>query len=812
MASKFQGMLLGDTGGLVLPVGDASNRTSNTPTVTQFTSTGTTSWTAPAGVDRVDVLVVGGGGGGGSGLAAGGGGGGVVYRAGYPVVPGASYTVTVGGGGAGGANDSNSPGSNGGQSVFDSIVALGGGAGSMENGTNGGGGRGTVASGGGVTTTGTPTESICLQGTEGQGFRGGCGFQSSTYSYPQGSGGGAGGPATLAKNNAGRKSEPGPGVANDITGSVKYYGGGGGGAGYGDQTGTGQGGADGAIGGGGDGGTSGASSTNKRLASDGAANTGGGGGGGPEGVDVGNQAGGNGGSGIVILRYIRDSESDDPNGQIRFNSSLRQFEITANNRTSQPNINKNIVKDNSLIFYIDAKNFSGSGTQIQDLSGRDNNPIFAASGGSVNYTWNRDIGYWDIDTNTYIYKGGGVDGLDNLSESTGYTKEVWFFNDSHSAYDGIMVFVDGDNYGNNSDASIARFMVHQTNSVIFYDVFGADQAMDDPFNFQTGVWYHAVLTVDLQRDIVKCYINGRCVDTSKNGIPGSFPNCNTIFVGTGESGGSHQSDCKIGAARAYTRALSDQEVAKNYEADRERFVGKSLASTNYILPAVVTDGLKLWYDTDNPQCYIDCGQEFATLSDLSGNGNHAEIIGNPFFESERRVFQFDAVDDYFLTRYKPTIDNSQITWELWFRKGSTPAVAGDFASNNALISNYGSTSTTPYLQMHLQDGGEVRWSERNSSNVEFQVTSGNICNNKWRHICGVAYEDRLELYVDGVYQGKANRPEGVTTSGQYLHLGSNHLGRYHSGEYKEFRCYEKALTGSEVLQNYEATKGKYGVQ
>jgi hypothetical protein len=73
-----------------------------------FTTPGTYTWTAPAGVTRVSVVAVGGGGG---GLASdsngstyvgrgGGAGGGLGWKNNIPVVPGQSYTVVVGSGGA----------------------------------------------------------------------------------------------------------------------------------------------------------------------------------------------------------------------------------------------------------------------------------------------------------------------------------------------------------------------------------------------------------------------------------------------------------------------------------------------------------------------------------------------------------------------------------------------------------------------------------------------------------------------------------------------------------------------------------------
>jgi Tfp pilus assembly protein PilE len=103
-----------------------------------FASVGTTSWTVPAGVSSVNVLVVGGGGSGGGSPGTGGGGGAVVEQTNYTVTAGQSMTVTVG---AGGTN-----GSDGGASSFGSIVASGGRSG------NSGGASGNAHAGGAPVT------------------------------------------------------------------------------------------------------------------------------------------------------------------------------------------------------------------------------------------------------------------------------------------------------------------------------------------------------------------------------------------------------------------------------------------------------------------------------------------------------------------------------------------------------------------------------------------------------------------------------------------------------------------------------------
>lgn len=134
----------------------------NTPLMPQgggsvtYSSAGTFTWTAPAGVTSATVETWGGGGGGGGGLqggASGGGGGGAYSNSTLSVTGGTGYTVVVGAGGAGGnGNDNSSAGGNGGDSTFNStsVVAKGGTGG--ERGATGGGGAGGAASGGTGTT------------------------------------------------------------------------------------------------------------------------------------------------------------------------------------------------------------------------------------------------------------------------------------------------------------------------------------------------------------------------------------------------------------------------------------------------------------------------------------------------------------------------------------------------------------------------------------------------------------------------------------------------------------------------------------
>ena len=251
-----------------------------------FTSNGT--FTVPAGVDNVNVMVVGGGGGGSRQGGGGGGAGGLVLAYDVAVTPLDDIGVTIGGGGSGGNTSSAQQGGKGGISSFGAITAEGGGGGGRaltsgdtsgaDGGSGGGAGRSSTYNVGGTGNDGPPR----------QGYDGGA---NTTDNAPAGGGGGAnepGGPGTTGTSGAGGNGIDLSALLGTSYGAGGWFAGGGGGGNYGGV---------GGNGGGGNGSISG--SVNGQS---GAANTGGGGGGGGIVTPSAAQgAGGAGGSGIVIV-------------------------------------------------------------------------------------------------------------------------------------------------------------------------------------------------------------------------------------------------------------------------------------------------------------------------------------------------------------------------------------------------------------------------------------------------------------------------------------------------------------------------------
>tara|TARA_B100000287_G_scaffold84988_1_gene77610 strand:+ start:3911 stop:5755 length:1845 start_codon:yes stop_codon:yes gene_type:complete len=261
---------------------DSNNYRSHT-----FTATGSFV-VHPTYTVTADYLIVGGGGGGGNanGGGAGGGAGGMRTNATPVSLPAATYPVTVGTGGAGTPAPSGNTGSNGVASVFNSVPSAGGGGGGGDNNAAGNGGSG----GGGGRANGA-----IGTGTAGQGNDGGDG-----NSNEGGGGGGKGSAGSPAPPTAaGPGGNGSPNTYKDGT-SILYAGGGGGGAENNGPTSYGNGGP----GGGGKGGAQTNSSTPHNAATPGTDGLGGGGGGSADFLNtVGVSKAGDGGDGVVIIRY-----------------------------------------------------------------------------------------------------------------------------------------------------------------------------------------------------------------------------------------------------------------------------------------------------------------------------------------------------------------------------------------------------------------------------------------------------------------------------------------------------------------------------
>jgi hypothetical protein len=273
-----------------------------------------------------DILIVGGGGAGGTVIGGGGGSGSIIYASGFNVGVG-TYTINVGRGGIGATattGGSGIVGGSGGSSSAFGATAIGGGGGGWYNGNGGiaggsgggcgggvnqaaggaggsGGVAGSTTIGGTIIPTATFKEYLCNNG----GFPFYYQNAGNSWSTISGGGGGVSAIGGGTPNSGSKTSANGDGGAGknyNITGTLTIYGGGGGGGSHrGALTSISS--PSSGAGGSGGGGAGADDTTISKSGFNGIDGTGGGGGGSSYNSSPVGIKGGNGGSGVIIIRY-----------------------------------------------------------------------------------------------------------------------------------------------------------------------------------------------------------------------------------------------------------------------------------------------------------------------------------------------------------------------------------------------------------------------------------------------------------------------------------------------------------------------------
>ena len=211
------------------------------------------------------------------------------------------------------------------------------------------------------------------------------------------------------------------------------------------------------------------------------------------------------------------------------------------------------------------------------------------------------------------------------------------------------------------------------------------------------------------------------------------------------------------------------------------------------VPPIVTDGLVVHLDAGNSNSYPGSG---TTWYDLSGNGNDATLYNTPTHNASTNggIFSFN---------------NSQSEYAI---------IPGNYSTTTSTViafARYTNTSSNGRV-ISANNNWLMGWHANNIDKYYAEgwvsSTSGSTGTTDW--ICYAATgnysADQWELYKNGtsIVGPNANGSQGPNTinlarSGQY--------GEYADCEIGVVLVYNRILTASEVTQNFDALKGRYGL-
>jgi hypothetical protein len=222
-------------------------------------------------------------------------------------------------------------------------------------------------------------------------------------------------------------------------------------------------------------------------------------------------------------------------------------------------------------------------------------------------------------------------------------------------------------------------------------------------------------------------------------------------------------------------------------------------------PKIVTDGLVLYFDAANNKSYPGSG---TTWSDISRGGNNGTLVNGPTYNSANGgSIVFDGVDDRISTNYSPTsyTNTTQIIWYKWDGVNQLKVLYyfGNSSSNGfGLILNDGSNGGNVGNRISVLYGGSY-YNALNTGSLYAQLVS-----NQWCQLALTRDSSTTILYQNGNIIGSTSRTPNTAASYNFSY-GDITVGA--AGNVSNMQFYIRVLPATEIQQNYNATKTRFGL-
>jgi len=221
-------------------------------------------------------------------------------------------------------------------------------------------------------------------------------------------------------------------------------------------------------------------------------------------------------------------------------------------------------------------------------------------------------------------------------------------------------------------------------------------------------------------------------------------------------------------------------------------------------PAIVTSGLSLCLDAANKVSYLGSGTSWY---DLSGNGNTGTLTNGPTFSNANGgSIVFDGTNDY-VTKSSVAMNLSNgVSMEMVFKSTDMNSRAQGFMQYNVLGTNH-------YINFYTDGTGKLRWETWvpvPTGGAFYSSTT--LSNNTWYHAIGTYNSNgSAVLYINGSNVGNGSYSAASYSSTYTTTFTIGNYAGYLSGNVSVARIYNRALSATEVLQNYNATKTRFGL-
>jgi hypothetical protein len=220
---------------------------------------------------------------------------------------------------------------------------------------------------------------------------------------------------------------------------------------------------------------------------------------------------------------------------------------------------------------------------------------------------------------------------------------------------------------------------------------------------------------------------------------------------------------------------------------------RSYVAPTTSLSSIVTNGLVLNLDASNPLSYSGTG---TVWTDLSGNGNNATLVNGPNFNSANGgSIAFDGINDFARIAGDATSLSSLTTYsfDIWLK--------ASYAGNKVILEK--GVNSKMIIQPDTSNSiwyGDAKMAPINSST---------IFNGLWKNYSVVQSSTNTMLYINGSLIYTASGGNSAANNSDIL-LMARSAAYPQAGNIGSFKVYNRVLSASEVLQNFDSTKERFG--
>lgn len=226
--------------------------------------------------------------------------------------------------------------------------------------------------------------------------------------------------------------------------------------------------------------------------------------------------------------------------------------------------------------------------------------------------------------------------------------------------------------------------------------------------------------------------------------------------------------------------------------------------------SIVTTNLVLNLDAGNTSSYSGSGVNWF---DISGNSNNGTLTNGPTFNSANGgSIVFDGTNDYVnipnATSLNPV---NNFTLSCWV---NITSLSGVFLG---IIDKYISAALNSGYFIDIPNGGAGKPTSRfrfgNSTNTYYEAIATNALSiGSWYNVVGVYNGSNISLYVNNLLESTTACTGNNTSSSDPIRLGGDGIStNYTPCKISNTMLYNRALSVSEISQNFNALKNRYGL-